>query len=115
MDKLYIGDIPSQYHYAVFNNGYITLYNKASGHNEILPYYRIYQNNGGFYYSQGETSFSQYTTTYFQDLEVTDEFWYRSDFADIIATTFFIAFFFVLITNIITSFIKRGGLLGGLF
>lgn len=27
MDTLYIGDIPQEYHYALFNNGYIDLYN----------------------------------------------------------------------------------------
>ena len=27
MDTLYIGDIPSEYHYAVFNNGYIDFLN----------------------------------------------------------------------------------------
>ena len=27
MDTLYIGDIPEEYHYAVFNGDYITLYN----------------------------------------------------------------------------------------
>ena len=44
MDKLYISDIPSEYHYVQLSNDYITLYNQPSAQNETLDYYRIYLN-----------------------------------------------------------------------
>lgn len=116
MDTLYIGDIPLEYKYAQFSNGYITLYNKSYGNNETLDYYRIYTNNNGFYYSQGQTTFGNYNTTYFQEINVSDKWVYRSDFGIIIISAFVcFLFFFVFLFNIVTSFIRKGGVLGGLF
>lgn len=57
MDTLYIMDIPAEYHYAVFGNDYITLYNQPSAQNQTLHYYRVYNNSLGYYYSQGDQSF----------------------------------------------------------
>ena len=51
MDVLYTGDIPSEYHYAIFNNGYIDLYNSPVLHNDTYTRYRVYTNVNGFYYS----------------------------------------------------------------
>ena len=50
MDRLYIGeDIPLDYHYAVFNNGYIDLYNTNDFRpNQSYTYYRIYLYNDKF-------------------------------------------------------------------
>lgn len=113
MDKLYIGDIPSDYHYAVFSGDYITLYNKSSGNNETLDYYRIFTNDRGFYYTKGTTNFNYYTT-YFDDIEVTDNFLYRRDFPDILFCVLVFSLFFIFLINIFTSVFKRGGVLGGL-
>lgn len=113
MDTLYIGDIPETYHYAVFSNGYITLYNKAGAQNETLPYYRIYTTNNGFYYSSGTTNFG-YTTTTFQNINVSKNWLYRSDIDKIFLVCFIIFFMFLFTFNLITSSIKRGGVFGGL-
>lgn len=48
MDTLYIGDIPQEYHFALFNNGYIDLYNTSQLNNGTYNFYRVYTNAGGF-------------------------------------------------------------------
>lgn len=113
MDTLYIGDIPPDYHYAVFSNGYITLYNRSSGTNQTLDYYRIYTNNNGFYYSTGTTNFN-YGTTYFEDINVSNNWMYRSDIDKIFIVCFIIFFMFIFTFNIVTSMFKKGGVFGGL-
>lgn len=114
MDVLYIGDIPKEYHYAIFNNGYIDLYNTDTLHNNVYTYYRIYTNCGGFYYKTGTTQVGQYTTTLTDNVSVTDNLCYRNDFDSILFITFILAFFGIWLFNIITSIIRKGGLLGGL-
>ncbi len=114
MDTLYIGDIPSEYHYAIFSNGYITLYNKSYGRDETLNYYRIYTNNNGFFYTTGSTSFSSYNPTYFQNVNVSNNWLYRSDIDKIFTVCFIIFFMFIFVFNIVTSCFKKGGVFGGL-
>lgn len=115
MDVLFVGSIPKEYHYAVWGSDYVTLYNRPSAQNITLPYYRIYFNAPGFHFSQGNQTFSQYNATTFQDIEVSDKWYYRKD-------NFTILFFFLVITictfwlvNLFTSIFKKGGLLSGLF
>lgn len=115
MDILYIGDIPEDFHYAIFNNGYIDLYNTSVLHNGVYDYYRIYTNCNGFYYKEGQTSVSQYTTTYTQDVEISSNPCYRTDFPNILIMTFIFVLFGVWLLNLITSIIRKGGVLGGLF
>lgn len=115
MDTLYIGDIPTDYHYAVFSNGYITLYNRPNATNITLDYYRIYTTNNGFYYSTGTTSFGNYQTTYFTDINVTQDWHYRTDISSIYVSAFILIFFVCWLFNLTSSIIKKGGMLGGLF
>lgn len=42
MDKLYISDIPKEYHYAQISGNTIRLYNKPSAQNETLTCYILY-------------------------------------------------------------------------
>lgn len=114
MDTLFIGDIPQDYHYAVFSNGYITLYNQPSGYNQTLNYYRVYTNNNGFYYSTGQTSFG-YNTQTFDNINVSDNWLYRSDIDKIFIVCFIIFLMFIFVFNIVTSVFKKGGVFGGLF
>lgn len=114
MDTLYIGDIPSDYHFAAFSNGYITLYNKQNGRNETLSYYRVYTNNNGFYYSEGEQSFGNNTTN-FTEINVSNDWMYRNDIDKIFTVCFIIFFMFIFVFNIVTSIFKKGGVFGGLF
>lgn len=114
MDTLYIGDIPLNYKYAVFSNGYITLYNKPSARNETLVYYRIYTTNNGFFYSSGSQNFGT-TTSYFTEVNVSDNIVYRSDIDSIFIMSFLLVIFGLFLLNLITSCIRKGGVLGGLF
>lgn len=114
MDKLYIGDIPSEYCYARFSDNHIDLYNTNVLHNGVFDYYRIYTSNKGFYYSFGTSNISQYTTEYLTQLDVTQDVCYRSDFDSILFITFIFVLFGVFLFNIVTSLIRKGGLLGGL-
>lgn len=115
MDTLYIGDIPADYHYAVFGNDYITLYNQPNAYDTTLNYYRIYSNNLGWYYSTGTTTFSRYSTTYFQDVPVSSDWLYRTDIDKIFVVCFIIFLMFIFVFNIVTSVFRKGGVFGGLF
>lgn len=116
MDKVYIGQqIPAEYHYALFGNGYIDLYNTAELKGGTLDYYRIYTNAGGFYYKHDSQYYSLTSNTIATLIGVTDKVFYRQDFNSIVVTTFIIALFGVWLFNLLTSLIRKGGLLGGLF
>lgn len=114
MDTLYICDIPSDYHYAVFSSDYITLYNQPSAQNQTLHYYRLYDSSLGYYYSQGDQSFGQYNRTYFTDVPVSNDWLYRHDLDSIFICVFICVLFFIFLFNIMTSCVKKGGLFGGL-
>ena len=115
MDTLYIGDIPKEYHFAVFNGDYITLYNTDRFYpDNTYDYYRIYNHGGGFYYVQGETRINNYNTLSTQDIQVSDNWLYRQDIDKIFTVVFIICIMFIFVFNIVTSVFKKGGVLGGL-
>lgn len=114
MDTLYIGDIPLDYKYAVFSNGYITLYNQSFARNETLNYYRIYTTNNGFYYSTGSQYFGNNTSS-FTEVPVSQNIVYRTDIDGIFLMSFILVIFGLWLLNLITSCIRKGGVLGGLF
>lgn len=116
MDTLYIGDIPSEYHYAQFNNYYIDLYNtNVLQANHTYQYYRIYLYDNQFMYESLSRQIGSYSSnTYLESVRVTDNVRYRRDFPDIALTIFLYILLFIFLVNIVTSSIKKGGLLGGL-
>lgn len=115
MDSLYIGDIPEEYHYAVFSSDYITLYNTDNfNSNRTYDYYRIYTNLGGFYYGQGVTVVNNYSTINVQDINVSNNWLYRQDIDKIFIVVFIICILFIFVFNIVTSVFKKGGVFGGL-
>lgn len=113
-DVLYISDIPSEYHYAVFSNDYVTLYNQPSAANETLDYYRIYYKVSPGTYITGTQYFNSYNTTYFVDYPVSNSVWDRPDLDKILLCVLILAVFGVFLINLVTSIIKKGGILGGL-
>ena len=117
MDKLYIGDIPSDFHYAEFNNNYIDLYNVPFLQaNRDYTYYRIFLYDNTFLYQKLEESTGNYY--YNKDLEnvvVTDNVMYRRDIDSILIITLSFAVVGIWLINLVTSFVKKGGVLGGLF
>lgn len=115
MDTLYIGDIPQEFHYAIFNNGYIDLYNTDTLHNNTYTRYRVYTNVKGFFYDVSTVNVGNYTTTYTTNIKVSSEVVYRSDFSNILFLTLAFTVIGIWLFNLITSLIRKGGLLGGLF
>lgn len=116
MDKVYIGNqIPAQYHYAIFGNGYIDLYAQEELKGGTLDYYRIYTNNNGFYYKHDSQYYSLTSNTTATLVGVTDNICYRQDFPSILFMTLCFTLIGIWLFNLITSLIRKGGLLGGLF
>lgn len=113
MDKLYIGDIPKEYHYAVYGSNYIDLYNTPNL-NTNLDYYRVYLYDNLFAYEQRNARYTALNPSYAQNIEVTDNYMYRRDYPSIISISFVSIILIVFLFNIISSGFKRGGLLGGL-
>lgn len=114
MDTLFVGDIPKDYHYAIFGNGYIDLYNTPELRGDTYNYYRIYTNVDGFYYKMDSQTYGDYRTTYATSINVSDDFRYRSDYSSICTTAFIHILLILFVLNIITSLIRKGGSLGGL-
>lgn len=115
MDILYTGDIPKDYHYAIFSDNHVDLYNQNIAQNIDLPYYRIYYNSPSFVYSRGYTRFGAFNSTTFQNIEVTDKWYYRKDNLNILLFFVIITVTTLWIVNLFTSIFKKGGLLSGLF
>lgn len=115
MDTLYIGDISQDYHYAIFNNGYIDLYNTNVLHNGTYNSYRIFTNVNGFYYEPRTVTVGQFTTNYANDIKVSQKPVYRTDFPSILFITCVFTVFGVWLINLFSSIIRKGGVLGGLF
>ena len=115
MDILYIGDIPKEFHYAIFSDNHVDLYNQNIAQNIDLPYYRIYYNSPNFVYSRGISHFGSYNATTFQNIEVTDKWYYRKDCLNILLFTCIIFVATIWLVNLFTSIFKKGGLLSGLF
>lgn len=116
MDVLYTGDIPQDFIYADFNNYYIDLYNTNNFQpNSTYRYYRIYLYDNGFYYD----TLTRTTSNYSYALEVTpvtvsNKISYRRDIDSIWSMLFISIFGIVVLFNIITSMVRKGGVLGGL-
>ena len=114
MDTLYIGDIPEEYHFARFGSDYIDLFNTdILVYNQNYTYYRIYMYDNLFTYSVDSISGSYYNQT-LQDVNVSNNIVYRRDFGDICIIVALMVGFGVWLLNLMTSIIRKGGVLGGL-
>lgn len=116
MDKVYIGNqIPTEYHYALFGNGYIDLYNQEELKGGTFDYYRIYTNNNGFYYKHDTQYYSLSSNTVSTLVGVTDKYCYRQDFPSILFMTLCFTLIGIWFLNLFTSIIRKSGVFGGLF
>lgn len=116
MDTLYIGDIPSEYHFARFGTGYIDLFNTATlSNNKEYTYYRIYLYDNLFAYDVRTLNGSYYNTETLKDVKVSSSEVYRRDFGDICIIIALMVGFGVWLLNLMTSVVRKGGVLGGLF
>lgn len=115
MDTIYIGDITTDYHYARFGSNYIDLFNTNQlVNNQTYTYYRIYMYDNLFEYDTRTQSGSYYGET-LQDVKVSQNQVYRRDFGDICIIVTLMVGFGVWLLNLMTSIIRKGGVLGGLF
>lgn len=114
MDKIYIGDIPTEYCYAIWGSNYVDLFNSPTlEYGYTYHYYRLYFYEGTFVYEEGDRDGSRYSTST-QRVEVTDSFLYRRDIGYIFSMSFVVLIGIVMLINLVTSSIKKGGMLGGL-
>ena len=110
MDTIYIGDIPTDYHFARFSSNYIDLFNN----NQTYTYYRIYMYDNLFEYDVMSQKGGYYNET-LQDVKVSQNQVYRRDFGDVCIIVALMVGFGVWLLNLMTSIIRKGGVLGGLF
>lgn len=114
-DKIFLpSEIPEGYIYGEVTRDYVDLYNKSDFRNETTTYYRIYYNYSSGLVVPYTRTFGNYTTSY-SSLPVSRDFFDRPDFFSIVIIVFIIAIFGLWLTNIVTSAVRKGGLLGGLF
>lgn len=115
MDTIYIGDIPEQFHYARFGNNYIDLFDTDRlNNNQTYTYYRIYMFDNLFEYDV-RTQQGGYYSEILQDVSVSQNKVYRRDFGDICIIVALMVGFGIWLLNLMTSIVRKGGVLGGLF
>lgn len=113
-DKIYVPDcIPQDYVYGEITRDYVDLYNKSSFRDETATYYRIYYNYSSGLVQERKRTFSSFNTT-FSELPTSREVFDRPDFCNILSCVFFVCIFGILLFNIITSFVRKGGLFNDL-
>ena len=114
--KIYVPEeIPEEFQYmGNITSTYFDLYDKSNIQGTSGTYYRIYYAFEPDYWQSYSYQSSQYTSTNYQTIERTDSFLARPDNYKIITCGFCIIFLIIFLINIMTSIIKKGGVLGGL-
>lgn len=115
-NKLYIPkDIPKEYNYlGNITDTYFDLYNKANIQNTTSDFYRIYYSISPDLYTHNEDTYGEIFNTNFQQIDTSSSVFSRPDCLSIFGVAFICLFAIVFTLNVVTSFIKKGGLLGGL-
>lgn len=116
MVKIYVpAEIPENYVYiGNITNTYYDLYDRANIQGTNGNYYRVYYNFEPSYWQEYEYQNSSYYSTNFQSIERTSSIFARPDNYKIFSVAFSFIVLVILLINIMTSIIKRGGVLGGL-
>lgn len=114
--KIFVpAEIPQNYKYmGNITNTYFDIYDRENIRNQSGTYYRIYYGLDPSYWEQYSYTGSSYYETTYQEFERTSSFLARPDNYKIVTVGFCIIFLIILLTNVITSIVKRGGVLGGL-
>lgn len=114
--KIYVPEeIPEQYSYiGNITNSYFDLYDKSNIQGSSGVYYRVYYSFEPDYWQAYEYQNSSYYSTNYQQIERTDSILARPDNYKIATTGFCIIFLLIFLINVVTSLIKKGGILGGL-
>ena len=117
MAKFYVPDtVPLNYNYALINNNYIDFYNKNTFYNESATFYRVWYNISPDTVEVKNRSFGGYNQTVLDttNFDLTYDYWYRKDMPNILTSALVLSVFFIFTLNVITSIIRKGGILGGL-
>lgn len=113
MDTLYVGNVPENYKYARFNDNSIDLFDVDTLEDgEIYLYYHIPLYDNYFAYNIDFLSSNENVTL--TEVNTTKNICYRRDFGGICNISFAFVLFGVVLVNIVTSIIRKGGVLGGL-
>lgn len=113
-DVLYTSDIPSDYHFVRFGNGYFDLFNEANPNDEIVDFYRVYYSVSPSTYVHLYENYNPNDSIELLDYPVSGDIWQRPDIDKILVSCLCIALFGIFVINIVTSLIKKGGIFGGL-
>lgn len=116
MDKVFIGDINSDFKYAQFGSNYIDLYNTSVLRaNNTYEFYRVYFYDNTFVYQNSYNQRSSYSSdVYLQEIPVTNDLRYRRDFPNVMLIIFIYLVIAIWLLNLITSGFRKGGILHGL-
>lgn len=113
MDKIYVGDIPSEYCYAIFHDNYIDLY-KQMNIQGSLDFYRVYLYNNLFEYEHKYEIYDNTNDEIATYVSTTDNYLYRQDMPDIMFMSIVYVLIIVVLLNLVTSCFKKGGVFSGL-
>lgn len=115
IEKLYINDeIPENYHFIKYGNGYYDLFSTQQLHNGNYDYYRVYYDFNQDMVTKGYLSVSQYQTYSLDNVLVTHNVFYRKDIDSILTVCFIMCFLGIFLINWVTSIVKKGGVFFGL-
>ena len=110
-------EITSDFKYIVPSNDYYDLYNTnilCAG--QTYTYYRFYYDLEQDIYTTNQRQQSQYNDSWLNCVEIqpSSEYIYRKDYPDILFCSATLIIGIVILLNIITSLIKKGGIFSGL-
>lgn len=109
--------ITADYKYLVPSGDYYDLYNtNYLNANSTYTYYRFYNSIDQSMYTTNERTTSNYNYGYLNSIEIEPDnsYIYRKDYPQIVSTVFMLTIGLVVLVNIFTSLIKKGGVFSGL-
>ena len=113
IDKLYIADVSSDYHFVRYNGDTYDLFS-TDNPNGATTFYRFYPKFGVGIYTEITTNITSDISYDLHNVQVSNSFLSRPDSSNILTTFLIICIFCCIIFNIFTSVVKRGGVLSGL-
>ena len=117
-NKFYVPEgVPADYKFVVPSNDYYDIYNTDYlNANSTYTYYRFYNNLDQDMYVCLERNTSNYNYGYLNCVEIQPQssYIYRKDYPQILSSVFILTLGFIVLLNILTSIIKKGGVFSGL-
>lgn len=112
--KVYVPEgVPSTFTYiGNITDAYYDLFETNNIAGRTLDYYRVYYAYNEDLYVHLSSNFSQYTTITPFIIERSTSILSRKDCLSIFGVGFIVCFFIIFVINIMTSIVKRGGMLG---